>query len=70
MMETKIMRAVIHQSHQFFAFVDDGSTTSPGKYGRKKTCDLPILSFGKKMGNGNGIIFYKKGLVVSFYFII
>ncbi len=70
MLQAEVMRGVVHQSHQLFAFVDDGSTGTPGKYSGKKTCDLYILFFRKQMRNGNRIVFYKKRLIVGFYFVI
>lgn len=70
MMQAEVMRGIVHQRHQLFTLVDNGTADAPGKYGCKKSGDLYILLFGKQMRDQNRIVFYKKRLVVSFYFII
>ena len=47
MVQAEVVRCIVHQSHQLFAFIDDGAADAPGKYGCKKTGYLYILLFGK-----------------------
>ena len=59
---------LIHQCHQFIAFVDDGGTVTPGKNGSKKSCYFDVSFLAKTMRNRNRIFFNEPLLVVPLQF--
>jgi hypothetical protein len=60
----------MHQLHQLFAFVDDGSTITPSKNGSKKTCNFYVLFFSEKMWNANRVVFDERRFIVLIDFTV
>src|ERR1700749_3396746 len=59
----KIIRCIIHRSHQLLRLPDDRGTITPGKDRRKKARDLDILLHGELMWYAYRIVDNKGGPV-------
>jgi len=66
----KLMRRIVHQLHQLFAFGNNGGAIAPCKYGRKKSGNFNVLLLGKSMRNAYRIGCNKSRLIVLLYFIV
>ena len=64
MMENKPMWIVVHPLKQIFTFINDGNALTPCHHSSKEAGYFNVLFFGKKMWNGNWVVFNKALLVV------
>ena len=59
MVNDEFMRTVIHQFHQFPAFINNSCSVAPGKYGSEQTGYFYVLLFSEQVRDGYRIQWYE-----------
>ena len=66
----KLIWRLIHQCHQFIAFVDDGGAVAPGKNSSKKSSNFDVGFLAETVGDGNWILLNEPLMVVPLQFLV